>query len=129
MTGELAVVGLGIVSPLGVGVETHAFLVRAGQGPCAPGGFVTETGDGIAVYACPFLPIDRPWPERLGLLGAHAVADACGLLAGCIRPPVVAAWVVTPPARALRRSGGAARGNAVRCRRARTRSVGAAPPL
>jgi hypothetical protein len=68
----LAVVGVGLVSPLGVGAECHAMLMRAGEGAATPGGFATEAGEHAPVFACPWLGADLPLPDRILELGSAA---------------------------------------------------------
>lgn len=68
----LAVVGVGLASPLGLGAELHGFLARAGEGPAAPGGFVTEDGENAPVHYCPWLGADLARAERVARLGGDA---------------------------------------------------------
>ncbi|UQA63182.1 hypothetical protein [Polyangium aurulentum] len=72
----LAVIGMGLVSPLGLTPEEHAFFVRAGVGPQAPGAFRDKHGDPIPAAYCAFLGAALPVGDRLRALGALAHATA-----------------------------------------------------
>jgi hypothetical protein len=95
----LAVVGVGLASPLGLGAEQHAFFARAGEGPAAPGGFVTADGENAPVHYCPWLGADLPRAERLSRLGADAArlafAEVKRVTEGRAK---TATWVVGPAA-------------------------------
>jgi hypothetical protein len=70
---SLAVVGTSLVSPLGITAAEHAFFVRAGIGPAAPGGFLDAEGDTLAVAYCPWLGASVPIAARVRLLAERAL--------------------------------------------------------
>ncbi len=72
----LAVVGVGMVSPLGLSPAEHALFARAGTGPAAPGAFIDDQGETINVAHCPWLGAGLPVAARLTALGARALAAA-----------------------------------------------------
>jgi hypothetical protein len=73
---ELAVVGMGLVTPLARTPAEHALFVRAEVGPPAPGGFVDEDGEPIPVAYCPWLGARLAVAERLRILASLAFEDA-----------------------------------------------------
>lgn len=75
---DLAVVGAAMVSPLGTTPAEHAFFVRAGVGPAAPGAFVDEEGETMNVAYCPWLEPKTPLPDRVLALGMQALEGALG---------------------------------------------------
>jgi hypothetical protein len=96
---DLCVVGTGMVSPLGLTPEQHAFFVRAEVGPAAPGAFLDVDGETIAVAYCPWIGAKMPVAERLCGLGKRALDAALGPLlrstvASAVQP-VVALFAVT----------------------------------
>lgn len=96
---ELCVVGTGMVSPLGLSPEQHAFFVRAEVGPAAPGAFLDAEGETISVAYCPWLGAKMPVAPRLCALGTRALGAALGpLLRSTVAsgaPPTVALFAVT----------------------------------
>jgi hypothetical protein len=72
----LAVVGAGMASPLGLLPSEHAFFVRAGTGPAAPGAFLDDQGETMNVAHCPWLGAGLPVAMRLAALGARALVTA-----------------------------------------------------
>lgn len=72
----LAVVGMSMISPLGLTPAQHAFFVRAEVGPAAPGAFLDEEGETLNVAYCPWLDARLPVADRLSALGARALAGA-----------------------------------------------------
>ena len=72
----LAVIGMGLVSPLGLRPSEHAFFVRAGGGSSPLGAFVDEAGDPLRVAHCPWLGANRPAGERLAALASTALDSA-----------------------------------------------------
>jgi hypothetical protein len=72
----LAVVGMGMVSPLGLTAAEHAFFLRAEVGPPSPGAFLDDQGERIPVACCPWLGARRPPAERLAALATRALEDA-----------------------------------------------------
>jgi hypothetical protein len=77
---DLCVVGTGMVSPLGLSPEQHAFFVRAEVGPAAPGAFLDADGETIPVAYCPWLGAKMPVAERLCALAKRALGTAIGPL-------------------------------------------------
>lgn len=75
---DLAVVGAAMVSPLGTTPAEHAFFVRAGVGPAAPGAFVDEEGETMNVAYCPWLEPKTPLRDRVLALGMQALEGALG---------------------------------------------------
>src|SRR5690242_6786016 len=73
---ELAIVGMGLVTPLARTPAEHALFLRAEVGPPAPGGFVDEDGEPIPVTYCPWLGARLAVGERLRALASLAVEDA-----------------------------------------------------
>ncbi len=72
----LAVIGMGLVSPLGRTPSEHALFLRADVGPPAPGAFLDAKGETIAVSYCPWIDAERPVADRLRALGLLALAEA-----------------------------------------------------
>jgi hypothetical protein len=72
----LSVVGMGMVSPLGLSPEHHAVFVRAEVGAAAPGAFLDAEGETIPVAYCPWLGATMPVAERLCALGMPALGAA-----------------------------------------------------
>ncbi|MBK8258045.1 MAG: hypothetical protein IPK82_35935 [Polyangiaceae bacterium] len=73
---KLAVVGMGLCSPLGLTPEEHAFFVRAEVAASAPGGFVNQENELIPAVYCPWLGADLPISERLISLAQTALVTA-----------------------------------------------------
>lgn len=79
---KLAIVGAGLVSPLGVTPEEHAFHLRAEVAAAAPGGLVDEEGEPIRASYCPWLGAEAPLTARLASLSMTALRTAREPLAG-----------------------------------------------
>lgn len=93
MTARIVIAGLGMVSPLGMSAEEHAFLARANAGPAAPGGFVTPEGETVTVSYCPTLGATMPLAARIGALASSAAARALAELPA--PPSLLTTWLVT----------------------------------
>lgn len=78
----LAIVGTGLVSPLGLTPAQHAFFARARLGMNPPSAFLDSKGDPAPVYHCPWLGAKLPIAERLAALGQRAVEGALGAVVG-----------------------------------------------
>jgi hypothetical protein len=76
----LAIVATGMVSPLGLTPEEHAFFARAEVGPAAPGAFVDAEGETMNVAYCPWLGARLPIAQRLAALGTAALASVLAAL-------------------------------------------------
>jgi hypothetical protein len=72
----IAVVGMGMISPLGRSPAEHAFFLRAEVGPAASGAFLDDQGETIPVAYCPWLGARQPPSERLLALGGAALESA-----------------------------------------------------
>jgi HEAT repeats len=72
----LAVIGTGLVTPLGRTAAEHALFVRAEVGPSSSGAFLDEEGEPIPVAYCPWLGAHGTAGERLAALAAVALRDA-----------------------------------------------------
>ena len=83
---KLAVVGIGLVSPLGLTPEEHAFFLRAEVHPATPGGFVDGEGAPLRAAYCPWLGARLPVAMRLTALAQTALRSALAPVAG---PPLV----------------------------------------
>lgn len=71
----LAVVGIGLVSPMGLTPRDHAFFVRAGAVPPWPSPFLLADDQPIPVGRCPCVPAEAAPGDRLGLLASLALDD------------------------------------------------------
>lgn len=78
----LAILGLGLVSPLGLTPAQHVFFARAEVGPAAPGAFLDADGETMNVAYCPWLGAELPVSDRLAALGAAALGEALAPLGG-----------------------------------------------
>lgn len=74
---KLAIVGMGLVSPLGLTPEEHAFYLRAEVFAAAPGGFVDEEGEPVRAAYCPWLGAETKVEDRLSSLAVAALRTAC----------------------------------------------------
>ena len=85
---RLAVVGVGLVTPVAPSAREHAFALRAGPPSDATGpAFIDAEGERIAVAHVPWLDPAMPVAERLASLAADALAEALGC---------AAVWADTP---------------------------------
>lgn len=82
---KLAVVGIGLVSPLGITPEEHAFYLRAEVHPATPGGFVDGEGAPLRVAYCSWMGARLPVAMRLSSLARAALRTALAPVAG---PPL-----------------------------------------
>lgn len=73
---NLAIIGTGLVSPVGLTPLQHASFLRAGIGLHPPSAFVGSDGATMPVLHCPWLGAKRPIAERLEALGVHALREA-----------------------------------------------------
>lgn len=73
---NIAVIGLGMVSPLGLSPGEHAFFLRAGARPSAPGAFLDADGERLDALYCAWLGARLPVAERLRALGTAALGAA-----------------------------------------------------
>jgi hypothetical protein len=78
---NLAIVGTGLVSPVGLTPLQHAAFPRAGLGLRPPSAFVGGDGDPVPVFHCPWLGAKLPVAERLAALGTSALTAATEVLA------------------------------------------------
>lgn len=93
---SLAIVGVGIVSPLGLTVREHVFFARANVPPPAPSPFVTQEGERLRVLYCPWLGARDDSPARLGELAMPALEEAWAPLADLASGVEVKLAVITP---------------------------------
>jgi hypothetical protein len=75
-TMNLAIIGTGLVSPVGLTPLHHASFLRAGLGLHPASAFVGSDGATVHVFHCPWLGAKRSVAERLGALGVHALREA-----------------------------------------------------
>ena len=73
---NLAIVGTGLVSPIGLTPLQHACFPRAGLGLHPPSAFVGPDGERVHVLHCPWLGAKLPVADRLAALGEHALRAA-----------------------------------------------------
>jgi hypothetical protein len=78
---NLAIVGTGLVSPVGLTPLQHAAFPRAGLGLRPPSAFVGGDGEPVPVFHCPWLGAALPVADRLAALGTSAVRTATEALA------------------------------------------------
>jgi hypothetical protein len=78
---NLAIVGTGLVSPIGLSPLQHACFPRAGLGVHPPSAFVGADGEHVAGFHCPWLGAKLPVIDRLEALGTHALRQATETLA------------------------------------------------
>lgn len=98
MSMELAIVGTGLVSPVGLSPEEHAFFLRAGARSTTAGAFVGADGEPIRVAHCPWLGARMPVSERLTWM-ASAALDYARRALGEDRAPVI--LCTSPPREGL----------------------------
>lgn len=73
---DLSVVGLGLVSPLGLTPRDHVFFIRAEGGLCTARAFVDAEGEPLDVLHCQWLDPALPLGERLLALSRQALSEA-----------------------------------------------------
>jgi hypothetical protein len=73
---SVAIVGLGLVSPMGLTPRDHAFFVRAGALPPWPSPFLSAADEPVAVGRCPCIAGDAPIAERMIHLATMAIEEA-----------------------------------------------------
>lgn len=73
---NLAIVGSGLVSPIGLTPIQHACFPRAGVGLLPPSAFVGRDGEPVHVLHCPWLGAKLSVSERLAALAGHALRGA-----------------------------------------------------
>ena len=73
---DLAVVGLGLVSPVATTAREHVFLIRSEAAMHAGRPFVDGTGERLEVLCCPLVDPAMPLADRLIALGGHALSPA-----------------------------------------------------
>lgn len=78
---NLAIVGTGLVSPIGLTPLHHAAFPRAGIGLRPASAFVGRDGDPVPVFHCTWLGAKLPVAERLVALAVHALRTASEPLA------------------------------------------------
>lgn len=79
---KLAIVGAGLVSPLGLTPEEHAFFLRAEVHAASPGGFMDGEGEPVRAAYCPWLGAELPVAARLVWLARCALRSAVSPLEG-----------------------------------------------
>jgi hypothetical protein len=77
---NLAVVGTGLVSPIGLTPLQHAAFPRAGLGVRPASAFVGGDGEPVPVFHCEWLGAKLPVAERLAALGTSALRTATEIL-------------------------------------------------
>ena len=70
---NLAIIGTGLVSPIGLTPLPHACFPRAGIGLHPPSAFVGADGEPAAVFHCPWLGAELSVAERMAALAARAL--------------------------------------------------------
>ncbi|AKT40736.1 hypothetical protein [Chondromyces crocatus] len=92
------IVGIGLVSPVGLRPAEHAFFVRAETGAAAPGEIADAAGERIDVAYCPWIPAGVPLAERLVALAGQALDDALASwrVAGAGAPPQLLVCTAAP---------------------------------
>jgi hypothetical protein len=83
---NLAVIGTGLVSPIGLTPLQHASFPRAGIGLNPPSAFVDRDGEPVPVFHCPWLGAQLPVVERLAALGERALRTATAAPAASGQP-------------------------------------------
>jgi hypothetical protein len=73
---NIAIVGTGLASPIGLTPLQHACFPRAGIGLHPPSAFVGRDGERVAVLHCPWLGATLPVADRLAALGERALHQA-----------------------------------------------------
>lgn len=73
---NLAIVGTGLVSPIGLTPLQHACSPRAGIGLHPASAFVGADGEPVRVHHCPWLGAKLPVAERLAALASNALDSA-----------------------------------------------------
>jgi 3-oxoacyl-(acyl-carrier-protein) synthase len=89
-----AIVGLGMVTPLGVTSEEHVFFIRAGEPPPLPSPFTTASGETLRVAYCPFIGAREAMGPRCVAMATAALDEALGPLERL--PKGALLFVVTP---------------------------------
>jgi hypothetical protein len=72
----LAVLGTGLVSPVGLDPRQHALFARAGIGLNPPAAFLDDSGEPLDVRHCRWLGAEMRWAERLVALAGTAIDSA-----------------------------------------------------
>jgi hypothetical protein len=79
---NLAIIGTGLVSPIGLTPLQHACFPRAGIGLHPASAFVGGDGEPVSAFHCPWLGAKLPVAERLAALGERALQTATVVLEG-----------------------------------------------
>ena len=96
---NLAIVGTGLVSPIGLTPLHHACFPRAGIGLRPASAFVGRDGEPVPVFHCPWLGAKLPVADRLAALATHALRAASEAL-DQVLPQETALLLCLGPARA-----------------------------
>lgn len=91
---DAAIVGLGLVSPVGVTSEEHVFFIRAGEPPPLPSPFLTAAGEALRVAYCPFIGAREAMGPRCVAMAAAALDEALGPMGRL--PKGALLFIVTP---------------------------------
>jgi hypothetical protein len=73
---NIAIVGIGLASPIGLTALQHAAFPRAGIGLHPPSAFVGPDNERVAVLHCPWLGATLPVADRLAALGERVLRQA-----------------------------------------------------
>lgn len=85
---SLAVLGTGLVSPVGLTARDHAFFIRAREPAPGPSPFVRSDLRSLDVRLCPWLGARLPVADRLVSMAEMAIAEALAPLPSDVRPAI-----------------------------------------